>query len=42
MTFLLLRVSGVPLLEADLKQRRPAYAEYLRTTSSFVPWPPKR
>lgn len=42
MTFLLLRVSGVPLLEADLKQRRPAYAEYLRSTSSFVPWPPKR
>ena len=42
MSFLLLRVSGVPLLEADLKQRRPAYAEYLRTTSSFVPWPPKR
>jgi steroid 5-alpha reductase family enzyme len=42
MSFLLLRVSGVPLLEADLTQRRPAYAEYLRTTSSFVPWPPKR
>lgn len=41
MTWLLLRVSGVPLLEADLMQRRPAYAEYLRRTSSFVPRPPK-
>lgn len=41
MTWLLLRVSGVPLLEADLVQRRPAYAEYLRRTSSFVPRPPK-
>lgn len=41
MTWLLLRVSGVPLLEADLMQRRPAYADYLRRTSSFVPRPPK-
>jgi len=41
MTFLLLRVSGVPLLEASLKERRPGYAEYIRRTSSFVPWPPR-
>lgn len=42
MTFLLLRVSGVTLLEQGLKKRKPAYAEYARRTSAFVPWPPKR
>lgn len=41
MTFLLLKVSGVPLLEKSLAQSRPGYAEYVRRTSSFVPWPPK-
>ncbi|MBI3783658.1 MAG: DUF1295 domain-containing protein [Deltaproteobacteria bacterium] len=37
MTGLLLRVSGVPLLERKLVKTRPAYAEYIRRTSSFVP-----
>jgi steroid 5-alpha reductase family enzyme len=41
MTFLLLRVSGVTLLERDIGERRPAYADYVRRTSAFVPWPPK-
>jgi steroid 5-alpha reductase family enzyme len=41
MTFLLLKVSGVPLLEKSLAQSRPGYADYVRRTSSFVPWPPK-
>ena len=41
-TFLLLRVSGVTLLERGLKKRKPAYAEYARRTSAFIPWPPKR
>lgn len=41
MTFLLLKVSGVVLLERTLVERRPAYAAYLRRTSAFVPWPPK-
>ena len=41
MTFLLLRVSGVTMLEPELKKRRPAYAEYIKRTSAFVPWPPK-
>jgi steroid 5-alpha reductase family enzyme len=41
-TFLLLRVSGVTLLEGDLKTRRKGYAEYIRTTSAFFPWPPKK
>ena len=42
MTFLLLRVSGVRLLEADLAARRPAYRDYVARTSAFVPWPPRR
>jgi steroid 5-alpha reductase family enzyme len=42
MTFLLLRVSGVPLLEKRLRRSRPEYAEYVRRTSAFVPWPPQR
>ena len=39
MTWLLLRVSGVPLLERSLS-RKPAYAAYRRRTSAFVPMPP--
>jgi steroid 5-alpha reductase family enzyme len=42
MTYFLLRVSGVPLLERKMADRRPEYAEYIRRTSAFVPWPPKR
>lgn len=42
MTYFLLRVSGVPLLERKMADRRPEYAEYIRRTSSFIPWPPKR
>ena len=42
MTFLLLEVSGVPLLEKSLGRSRPGYAEYVRRTSAFVPWPPKK
>lgn len=42
MTWLLTRVSGVPLLEADLQQRSPAYREYLLTTPRFVPGRPTR
>jgi steroid 5-alpha reductase family enzyme len=42
MTFLLLRVSGVALLEKDIGGRRPGYASYLERTSAFLPWPPRR
>jgi len=41
MTFLLLRVSGVSLLEKDIAERRPAYRAYVQRTSAFVPAPPK-
>lgn len=42
MTLLLLRVSGVPMLEAGMESRRPGYREYIERTSSFVPWFPRR
>lgn len=41
MTVLLLKVSGVSLLEKDIVERRPEYANYIRKTSAFVPLPPK-
>lgn len=41
MTFLLLRVSGVTLLDAHLKSSKPGYDEYVRRTSAFVPLPRK-
>ncbi len=41
MTFLLLRISGVTLLERGISERRPGYREYVETTSRFLPWPPK-
>lgn len=41
-TFLLLKVSGVTLLEKDITERRPEYREYIETTSAFIPWFPKR
>lgn len=40
MTFLLVRVSGVALLEKTL-QARPGYAEYARRTNAFLPWRPR-
>ena len=42
MTFLLLRVSGVSLLEKSLKKSKPGFQRYMQTTSSFFPWFPAR
>ena len=42
MTILLLKVSGVKLLESTITQRRPEYATYIETTSAFFPWFHKR
>ena len=41
MSLLLLRISGVTLLERDIGERRPAYRDYVRRTSAFFPGPPK-
>lgn len=42
MTVLLMRVSGVSLLESGLRQRRPGYAEYASRTSAFFPRRPRK
>ena len=42
MTVLLLRVSGVALLERTIGERRPGYADYALRTSAFIPRPPRR
>lgn len=41
MTVLLLKVSGVALLEKDIGARRPGYDAYVRRTSAFIPWKPR-
>lgn len=41
-TVLLLKVSGVTLMEDGIAERRPQYATYKRRVSAFVPWIPKR
>jgi steroid 5-alpha reductase family enzyme len=42
MTLLLMRVSGVTLLEKRLKETKPAYQVYAERTSAFFPWFPRR
>ncbi|TNC20583.1 DUF1295 domain-containing protein [Amycolatopsis alkalitolerans] len=41
-TALLAKGSGKPVLEQDLLQRRPAYADYILRTSGFFPLPSRR
>ncbi len=41
LTFTLTRWSGKPLLEKGLAKSRPGYADYVKRTSGFIPWPPK-
>ena len=41
MTFLLLKVSGVVLLEKDIGERRPRYQQYIRRTNAFFPGLPR-
>ena len=40
MTVLLLRVSGVPMLEAPMVREKAGYADYVARTSAFIPWFP--
>ena len=42
MTGLLLKVSGVALLEKDIGDRRPAYRDYIARTNAFFPGPPRK
>ncbi len=42
MTYLILKISGVALLEKSLTKAKPGYEEYVQTTSAFFPWFPKK
>jgi steroid 5-alpha reductase family enzyme len=42
MTTLLMRVSGVALLERNLNRTKPEYAAYIARTSAFFPRPPRK
>ena len=37
MSVFLIKVSGVSLLEKDIAERRPGYADYVRSTNAFFP-----
>jgi steroid 5-alpha reductase family enzyme len=41
MSVLLMRVSGVALLEKTIGRRRPEYQDYVRRTNAFFPGPPR-
>lgn len=40
-TYLIIKVSGIPMLEVLMKDR-PGYQDYAQRTSKFFPWPPKK
>lgn len=42
MTAMIIKVSGVALLEKSLKEQKPQYREYIDKTSAFLPWFPKK
>ncbi len=42
MTLLIIKVSGVALLEKTLNSNKPQYNEYIQKTSSFFTWFPKK
>jgi len=42
MTFLLVRVSGVAMLERSLRPAKPGYADYMARTNAFIPWFPRQ
>ncbi len=41
MSIMLMRVSGVPMLERSLRKRRPGYADYVAQTAAFFPRKPR-
>ena len=42
LTFTLTKWSGIGITEKAIHKSRPGYADYVRRTSAFVPWPPKK
>jgi steroid 5-alpha reductase family enzyme len=42
MITLIIKVSGVALLEKSLKETKPEYKDYIEKTNAFIPWFPKK
>lgn len=42
LTFTLTRWSGIVITEKAVSKGRPGYGDYVRRTSAFIPWPPKK
>jgi steroid 5-alpha reductase family enzyme len=42
LTFTLTKWSGIGITEKVIHTSRPGYADYVRRTSAFIPWPPKK
>lgn len=42
LTWTLMKWSGAPTVENKMRKTKPAYADYIRRTSGFVPLPPRR
>ncbi len=42
MSWLIVKISGVSLLEKTLKSTKPRYKEYIEKTNAFFPWFPKK
>lgn len=42
MTYLIIKISGVSLLERSLNDAKPQYRNYVSKTSAFIPWFPKK
>lgn len=42
MNFLLVKISGVALLEKTLSKSKPQYQDYINKTSAYIPWFPKK
>lgn len=41
-TVVLLKMTGIPLTEKMIVNTRPGYRDYIRRTSAFIPWFPKK
>ena len=41
-TAVLLKMTGIPLTETTIVKTRPGYNDYIKRTSAFVPWFPRK
>jgi steroid 5-alpha reductase family enzyme len=41
-TAVLLKMTGIPLMENSIVDTRPGYRDYIRRTPAFIPWFPRK